>query len=292
MFYMIWIWSFPCFSPWVCCFLTYFYTTPKFDGALSFSYVFILSLLPTCKICSRGTHIFFPFRDDGGLYAVDMSLRWIKAFLQLRVSLSIFLLSIYLSLSSLSFSLSHFVLFSLSFSLCLTLFCYFPEGQYQRLGSLSILILFLSLVLTLTHPTLLFICLLQDLADSGAGPSHAQTYTVAVYFKEERIGCGKGPRYVDPQHPPNRQSKHATQNGTLFPMEPWSKVMHYNGNKLAFGTHSLVCSALLNARLMGSRNNGNFLLIVFIIAIKLSVAVLLVVTLCRMKINRFIIELT
>lgn len=30
------------------------------------------------------------------------------------------------------------------------------------------------------------------------GPSHARTYTVAVYFKGERIGCGKGPRYVDP----------------------------------------------------------------------------------------------
>jgi hypothetical protein len=27
------------------------------------------------------------------------------------------------------------------------------------------------------------------------GPSHARTYTVAVYFKGERIGCGKGPRY-------------------------------------------------------------------------------------------------
>lgn len=26
------------------------------------------------------------------------------------------------------------------------------------------------------------------------GPSHARTYTVAVYFKGERIGCGKGPR--------------------------------------------------------------------------------------------------
>uniref|UniRef100_A0A3Q1CT92 DRBM domain-containing protein n=1 Tax=Amphiprion ocellaris TaxID=80972 RepID=A0A3Q1CT92_AMPOC len=25
------------------------------------------------------------------------------------------------------------------------------------------------------------------------GPSHARTYTVAVYFKGERIGCGKGP---------------------------------------------------------------------------------------------------
>lgn len=28
------------------------------------------------------------------------------------------------------------------------------------------------------------------------GPSHARTYTVAVYFKGERIGCGKGPRWV------------------------------------------------------------------------------------------------
>lgn len=26
------------------------------------------------------------------------------------------------------------------------------------------------------------------------GPSHARIYTVAVYFKGERIGCGKGPR--------------------------------------------------------------------------------------------------
>lgn len=26
------------------------------------------------------------------------------------------------------------------------------------------------------------------------GPSHARTYTVAVYFKGDRIGCGKGPR--------------------------------------------------------------------------------------------------
>lgn len=30
------------------------------------------------------------------------------------------------------------------------------------------------------------------------GPSHARTYTVAVYFKGERIGCGKGPRYKYP----------------------------------------------------------------------------------------------
>uniref|UniRef100_A0A8B9GU00 DRBM domain-containing protein n=1 Tax=Astyanax mexicanus TaxID=7994 RepID=A0A8B9GU00_ASTMX len=29
------------------------------------------------------------------------------------------------------------------------------------------------------------------------GPSHARTYTVAVYFKGERIGCGKGPRYIN-----------------------------------------------------------------------------------------------
>lgn len=29
------------------------------------------------------------------------------------------------------------------------------------------------------------------------GPSHARTYTVAVYFKGERIGCGKGPRYEE-----------------------------------------------------------------------------------------------
>ncbi|KAF0028527.1 hypothetical protein F2P81_019614 [Scophthalmus maximus] len=28
------------------------------------------------------------------------------------------------------------------------------------------------------------------------GPSHARTYTVAVYFKGERIGCGKGPRIL------------------------------------------------------------------------------------------------
>lgn len=28
------------------------------------------------------------------------------------------------------------------------------------------------------------------------GPSHARIYTVAVYFKGERIGCGKGPRWV------------------------------------------------------------------------------------------------
>uniref|UniRef100_A0A8C7KW67 Drosha ribonuclease III n=1 Tax=Oncorhynchus kisutch TaxID=8019 RepID=A0A8C7KW67_ONCKI len=28
---------------------------------------------------------------------------------------------------------------------------------------------------------------------NGAGQSHARTETVAVYFKEERIGCGKGP---------------------------------------------------------------------------------------------------
>lgn len=30
------------------------------------------------------------------------------------------------------------------------------------------------------------------------GPSHARTYTVAVYFKGERIGCGKGPRSAQP----------------------------------------------------------------------------------------------
>ncbi|KAG9337521.1 hypothetical protein JZ751_028627 [Albula glossodonta] len=30
------------------------------------------------------------------------------------------------------------------------------------------------------------------------GPSHARTYTVAVYFKGERIGCGKGPSFKRP----------------------------------------------------------------------------------------------
>lgn len=32
------------------------------------------------------------------------------------------------------------------------------------------------------------------------GPSHARTYTVAVYFKGERIGCGKGPRWEKSLH--------------------------------------------------------------------------------------------
>uniref|UniRef100_A0A4W3JT47 Ribonuclease 3 n=1 Tax=Callorhinchus milii TaxID=7868 RepID=A0A4W3JT47_CALMI len=36
------------------------------------------------------------------------------------------------------------------------------------------------------------------------GPSHARTYTVAVYFKGERIGCGTGPRYVSLESSPSR----------------------------------------------------------------------------------------
>uniref|UniRef100_A0A673KPH2 Ribonuclease 3 n=1 Tax=Sinocyclocheilus rhinocerous TaxID=307959 RepID=A0A673KPH2_9TELE len=41
------------------------------------------------------------------------------------------------------------------------------------------------------------------------GPSHARTYTVAVYFKGERIGCGKGPSAIFRQ----RNTNNRQQNG-------------------------------------------------------------------------------
>lgn len=71
------------------------------------------------------------------------------------------------------------------------------------------------------------------------GPSHARTYTVAVYFKGERIGCGKGPRWV-------RQYNIIRHNRTRFSPSQ--------------------CTA------NGLENNGCALLMVFIIAIKLLLA--------------------
>lgn len=71
------------------------------------------------------------------------------------------------------------------------------------------------------------------------GPSHARTYTVAVYFKGERIGCGKGPRWVKLYH----------------------KMRHKRTRR---------CASLRAANGLG--NNGCTLLMVFIIAIKLSLA--------------------
>lgn len=66
------------------------------------------------------------------------------------------------------------------------------------------------------------------------GPSHARTYTVAVYFKGERIGCGKGPRWVRLHNP----------------------IRHNRTRRVANGL----------------QNNGCALLMMFIIAIKLLLA--------------------
>lgn len=71
------------------------------------------------------------------------------------------------------------------------------------------------------------------------GPSHARTYTVAVYFKGERIGCGKGPRWVRLHNP----------------------IRH---NRTRRSTSQLAANGL--------ENNGCALLMVFIIAIKLLLA--------------------
>lgn len=68
-----------------------------------------------------------------------------------------------------------------------------------RTMSPSVLALF-SWVLLFLNSTLLplipyfCVCICRTL--QTVGPSHARTYTVAVYFKGERIGCGKGPRWV------------------------------------------------------------------------------------------------
>lgn len=71
------------------------------------------------------------------------------------------------------------------------------------------------------------------------GPSHARTYTVAVYFKGERIGCGKGPRWV------------------------WQyDIIRHNRTRRSASQ----CPA------NGLENNGCALLMVFIIAIKLLLA--------------------
>lgn len=71
------------------------------------------------------------------------------------------------------------------------------------------------------------------------GPSHARTYTVAVYFKGERIGCGKGPRWVRQYY-----------------------VIKHNRTRRSPSQ----CTA------NGLENNGCALLMVFIIAIKLLLA--------------------
>lgn len=46
-----------------------------------------------------------------------------------------------------------------------------------------------------SHPIFLVFVIFRRTLQT-VGPSHARTYTVAVYFKGERIGCGKGPRWV------------------------------------------------------------------------------------------------
>ena len=71
------------------------------------------------------------------------------------------------------------------------------------------------------------------------GPSHARTYTVAVYFKGERIGCGKGPRWVRRYN-----------------------IIRHNRTRS--------CTSQCTAN--GLENNGCALLMVFIIAIKLLLA--------------------
>lgn len=45
------------------------------------------------------------------------------------------------------------------------------------------------------------------------GPSHARTYTVAVYFKGERIGCGKGPRWARRCNPVRHNRTRRAANG-------------------------------------------------------------------------------
>lgn len=74
-------------------------------------------------------------------------------------------------------------------------FLLFPEQRWPWISSC------LFLLVSQLDPRV-FIFLTLYLCDwirrtlQTVGPSHARTYTVAVYFKGERIGCGKGPRWV------------------------------------------------------------------------------------------------
>lgn len=112
------------------------------------------------------------------------------------------------------------------------------EGQWpsSSLRHPPWLLLFLNLPLPNVTP-FLRVCICRTL--QTVGPSHARTYTVAVYFKGERIGCGKGPRWV------RRCS-----------------IIRHNRTRR--------CASRCTAN--GLRNNGRVLLMVFIIAIKLLLA--------------------
>lgn len=113
--------------------------------------------------------------------------------------------------------------------------CYFSEGQcpWVSLCLSSWVFLIISPLPSRLSSHVFFSVFEFCRTLQTVGPSHARTYTVAVYFKGERIGCGKGPRWATQQHTRRDEA-------LLF--------------------------------LMGLENNGCALLMVFIIAIKLLLA--------------------